>query len=139
MKILLDTNVLLDVFLERKPFYDSSIRVMTLVERGKIEGWICGTTVTTIYYLIEKVLSGGEAKTHVKNLLKLFHVAPINLYVLQSAVDSKFQDFEDGVLHQSAVSAGLDGITTRNTKDFHHSQLPVYTPDELLSALNTIE
>jgi predicted nucleic acid-binding protein len=139
MKILLDTNVLLDVLLERKPFYDSSIRVMTLAERDKIEGWICGTTVTTIYYLIEKALSGGEAERHVKNLLKLFHVAPINLYVLQSAVDSKFQDYEDGVLHQSAIAAGLDGITTRNTKDFQHSKIPIYTPDELLSALNTLE
>lgn len=139
MKILLDTNVLLDIFLERKPFYDSSIKVMALIERGKIEGWICGTTVTTIYYLIEKTLSREEADLHIKNLLKLFHVAPINHYVLQSAVDTKFRDFEDGVLHQSAVTAGLDGIVTRNTKDFQHSQLPVYTPEELLSALNTLE
>ena len=53
MKILLDTNVLLDVFLERQPFYDSSTRVMILIEQGKLEGWICGTTVTTIYYLIK--------------------------------------------------------------------------------------
>lgn len=139
MKILLDTNVLLDVFLERKPFYDSSIRVTALIERGKIEGWLCGTTVTTIYYLIEKALSKGDADRHIKNLLKLFHVAPINLTVLQNAVDTKFRDYEDGVLHQSAVSAGLDGIITRNTKDFQHSQLPVYTPDELLSAINMME
>lgn len=139
MKILLDTNVLLDVFLERKPFYDSSIRVMALVERSKIEGWICGTTVTTIYYLIEKALSRREAETHTKNLLKIFHVTPVNLYVLQSAIDTKFRDYEDGVLHQAALSAGVDGIATRNTKDFKHSQLPVYTPEEFITALNTLE
>ena len=139
MKILLDTNVLLDVFLERKPFCDSSIRVMALVERSKIEGWICSTTVTTIYYLIEKALSRGEAETHTKNLLNIFHIAPVNLYVLQSAITTKFGDYEDGVLHQAALSARVDGIATRNTKDFQHSKLPVYTPNELITAMNTLK
>ncbi|MBE9048029.1 PIN domain-containing protein [Pleurocapsales cyanobacterium LEGE 10410] len=139
MKILLDTNVLLDVFLERQPFYDSSTRVMILIEQGKLEGWICGTTVTTIYYLIKKALSAADADRHIKSLLKLFFVAPINHSVLTSAVDVSFRDYEDGVLHQSALAAGLDGIITRNIKDFQHSQLPIYTPDELLSALQTDE
>lgn len=54
-------------------------------------------------------------------------------------LDTKFRDYEDGVLHQAALSAGVDGISTRNTKDFQHSKLPVYTPEELLSALNALE
>jgi len=54
-------------------------------------------------------------------------------------LDTKFRDYEDGVLHQAALSAGVDGIATRNTKDFQHSKLPVYTPNELITAMNTLK
>lgn len=139
MKVLFDTNVLLDVFLERTPFFEASSQIVGLAEQGKIDGWICGTTVTTIFYLLAKALSREKAKKNVKKLLKIFHISNINRVVLEEALDSDFKDYEDGVLYQSAVHANLEAIITRNQKDFQGSSLPVYSPAEFLNAMDILE
>lgn len=139
MKVLCDTNVLLDVFLERTPFFEASSQIVGLAEQGKIDGWICGTTVTTIFYLLAKALSLEKAKKNVKKLLKIFHISNINRVVLEEALDSDFKDYEDGVLYQSAVHANLEAIITRNQKDFQGSSLPVYSPAEFLNAMDILE
>lgn len=138
MKTLFDTNVLLDVFLQRDPFYKASAQLVGFAEKGEIEGWICGTTVTTIHYLLAKTLSGNKAANHLKGLLKIFHVSSVNRVVLEDALTGNFKDFEDGVLYQSAIHAGLNVILTRNQKDFQESKLPVYSPEEYLRMLELL-
>lgn len=138
MKILFDANILLDVFLEREPFYDASFVSLSLTERGIIEGWLCGTSVTTLYYLLQKSLTRQIADNHLKNLLKIFHIAPVNRAVLEDAIGGKFKDYEDSVLHQAAKHSGINGILTRNQKDFKNSMLPVYSPNELLNSLDAL-
>lgn len=138
MKVLFDTNILLDVFLEREVFYEPSAKALSLAERDIIEGWLSGITVTTVYYLLQKNLTGKSADFHLKNLLKIFHIAPVNRAVLEDAIDSKFKDSEDSVLYQSAKHSRLDAILTRNQKDFKNSMLPVYTPKELLNSLDAL-
>lgn len=133
MNILFDTNVLLDVFLQREPFYTESSSLLGRAERGDIEGWICGTTVTTIHYLLNKAMTRDNADHHTKNVLKIFNVTNINRGVLENALDSDFKDFEDAVLYQSAVQSGLNGILTRNEKDFRMGDLPIYSPGEFLN------
>ncbi|MEX0906658.1 MAG: PIN domain-containing protein [Balneolaceae bacterium] len=139
MKILFDTNVLLDVFLLRDPFYEASAQITGFAEQSKIEGWICSTTVTTIYYLLAKTLSRTRAEKHLKDLFKIFHVSIVNRVVLEDALSDGFKDYEDAVLHQSALHAGLDGIVTRNKKDFKKSDLPVYSPEGLLNMLDVLK
>ena len=138
MKVLLDTNVLLDVYLRREPFFDASSQVVALAEQGEIEGWIAGTTVTTIFYLLAKALSDEKAKQNVHNLLKLFNISSVNRVVLEDALDNGFKDYEDGVLYQSALHTNLDVIVTRNQKDFFKSELHVYSPSEFLNALDIL-
>lgn len=139
MKVLYDTNILLDVFLERKPFVDASSRITGYAEQGVLEGWICATTVTTIHYLLTKSLTSKKAKYYLKELLKIFHVTSVTKTVLENALDSDFGDFEDSVLHQSALHSGLDVILTRNQKNFKKSNIPVYTPEELLKIIKSLE
>ena len=139
MNILFDTNVLLDVFLERPPFFETSSQVMGLAEQGKIDGWICGTTVTAIFYLLAKALSRAKAEKNIRKLLKIFHVSNINRVVLEDALTNDFKNYEDGVLYQSAVHAKLEAIVTRNQKDFKESDLPVYSPSEFLNAIDILE
>lgn len=142
MKVLFDTNVLLDVlldvFLERTPFFEASSQVVGLAETSEIEGWICGTTVTTIFYLLEKGLSREKAEKNIRKMLKIFHISSINRVVLEEAVDSDFKDYEDAVLYQSGVHANLEVIVTRNQKDFKESALPVYSPAEFLIAYDIL-
>lgn len=139
MKILFDTNVILDVFLEREPFFEASSQVLGFAEQDIIEGWICGTTVTTIHYLLAKALTRHEAEEHLNDLLKIFHVTSVNRVVLEDALTSNFKDYEDAVLYHSALHANLEAILTRNQKDFQESNLPVYSPTEFLKAMDSLE
>lgn len=139
MKILFDTNVLLDLFLERNPFFETSSQMVGFTEKGKIEGWICGTTVTTIHYVLAKALNQKKAETHLNELLKIFHISNVNRVVLEDALTSGFTDYEDAVLYQSAIHANLDTILTRNQQDFQKSELPVYSPAEFLNAIDILE
>lgn len=139
MKVLFDTNVLLDVLLEREPFFEASAQAISLAEKGIIEGWICGTTVTTIFYLLAKKLSPQKARRYVREMLKIFNVSNINRLVLEDALDSNFKDYEDGVLYQSAVHANLEAIVTRNQKDFEKSNIPIFSPAVFIEALDTLE
>lgn len=135
MNILFDTNILLDVFLKRNPFYKASIKLVSHVEWAEIDGWLGGTTVTTIHYLLAKYLNRRQANRHIKTLFELFHIASVNQVVLSGAINDQFTDYEDAVLHQAAIHANLDGIVTRNTSDFSKAQLPIYTPEELLNMM----
>ena len=136
MKVLFDTNIILDLLLERKPFVNQAQALFEQVESGKIEGYIGATTVTTLDYLIAKSLSIHEARKIIKNLLKLFEIVPVNRLVLEDALDSGFSDFEDAVLHAAALHYGIQAIVTRDEKGFHKAQLAIYSPQALLNALS---
>ncbi len=136
MKVLFDTNVILDLLLDRKPFVEYSQDLFAKVEAGKIEGYIGATTVTTLDYLLKKSLSTKEANKIIKTLLKLFEIAPVNRLVLQDAIESGFSDFEDAVLHAAALHCGVQAIVTRDEKGFSKAQIAVYPPEGLLSVLS---
>jgi predicted nucleic acid-binding protein len=138
MKILFDTNVILDVLLDRKPFSNNAAFLMSLVERSEIIGIVCATTITTIHYLASKSLGSQAASHHIQTLLALFVIAPVNRVVLEDAVKSKFKDFEDAVLHESAIHAGAEYIVTRNISDFKESKLPAFSPVDLISTIELL-
>lgn len=106
MKILFDTNIIIDVFLDRKPFSEHASYLMSKVERSEITGFLCASTVTTIHYLLSKYLDKEKAIESINSLMALFEVASVNRLVIENALQSKFIDFEDAVLHESARHAG---------------------------------
>ena len=135
MRILFDTNVILDVLLFRQPYEVEATKLVAAVERSEINGALCANSITTIYYLINKAVGREIAINSVNSLTMMFDVVPVNKIVLQNALKSKFLDFEDAVLNESAVNSGVDGIVTRNPKDFKSSTLPIYNPKELITVL----
>jgi predicted nucleic acid-binding protein len=136
MKLLFDTNVILDVLLNREPFANEAIQLFCAVEEAVLQGVLAATTVTTIFYLSTKVLGQVAAKKAISSLLSLFEVAAINRIVLEDALSLSFTDFEDAVIYQAACHANAHGIVTRNIKDYKKSKLPIYSPSELISFLN---
>lgn len=138
MKMLFDTNIILDVLLDRKPFSEHASYLMSKVERSEIKGFLCATTVTTIHYLLSKHLDKGKAIDSINSIMALFEIASVNRLVIENALKSKFSDFEDSVLHESARHAGAEYIITRNIKDFKKSTIPVYTATEFLSMLESL-
>jgi predicted nucleic acid-binding protein len=135
MKILFDTNVVLDLLLAREPFIGAATQLVAKVEQGDIEGYLCATTVTTIHYLVSKKLNAKQAALAIDRLLRLFEVAVVSRSILSSAMTLPFRDYEDAVLHEAARVAGADAIVTRNLTDFTQAQLPVYEPATLLTLL----
>ena len=131
MKIVFDTNIVLDVLLIREPYAQMSINLFDAVVSKEIEGYLCATTVTTIDYLVAKRQDKQRARELVRRLLELFSVTEVNEAVLAKAVNSDFSDFEDAVLYQASFFASVDSIVTRNVKDFKTALLPIYSPDEL--------
>ena len=138
MKVLFDTNIILDVLLDREPFSEHASHLMSKVERSEVNGLLCATTVTTIHYLLSKNLDKEKAITNIKSIMALFEVAPVNRIVIDNALQSKFTDFEDSVLHESARHAGAEYIITRNIKDFKNTKIPAFTPTEFLSMLESL-
>lgn len=132
MNILLDTNISLDHLLDRTPFSHAAAQIFASVEMGEHHAYICATTVTTIDYLTVKQLGKNRGKAIFEELLNLFEVAPVNRLVLESALHSKFTDFEDSVIHAAALHCNLDAIVTRNQADFKKSKIPTYSSEEFL-------
>ena len=134
MKVLVDTNVVLDVLLDRRPFAAASSEVLGLIEHSRLEGFLCATTITTVDYLLTQVMPRAQAHQALRKLLELCEVAPVNRAVLQAALKSKVTDFEDAVLEQAALLVGAEAIVTRNQQDFRLANLKVLGPDELLAS-----
>jgi predicted nucleic acid-binding protein len=131
LRVLFDTNVVLDLLLDREPFSTAVAHLFSQVERGAIHGYLCATTITTIHYLTEKVIGAERANKEIGKLLSLFEIAPVNRAVLESALRLKMKDFEDAVVCEAASQAKVQAIVTRDARGFKNSKLPIYTPDEL--------
>ena len=136
MKVLFDTNIILDVLLIRNPFFALSANLLDAVESKDIDGFLCATTLTTIDYLVTKFQNKYVAKLAISKLLSLYSIEEVNQSVLNFANTSNFSDFEDAVLYFSALNVGVDSIVTRNNNDFTSANLPVYTPNQLWDLIN---
>ena len=133
MKVIVDTNVVLDVLLGREPFVKPAVDLFRLVEESRIDAFICATTVTTIDYLLVNSLPAPKARSALRKLISLFEIATVNRPVIERAIVSKIKDFEDAVLDEAGQLAGVDFVITRNIKDFTGSALKVCDPNEFLA------
>jgi predicted nucleic acid-binding protein len=133
VKILLDTNVVLDLLLEREPFFLRAREVFALIESREIKGMLCATTVTTLHYLLGKSLDTRRADKAVQTLLELFEIAPVDGAVLREASTMQGADFEDDVIVASARRSEAVHIITRDRQGFADSEVPASSPEEFLA------
>lgn len=131
--ILIDTNVILDLLLQRPEHFAAARQLSERVESGELRAMLCATTVTTIDYLARKQLGRDGAKRAMQALLSLYDIAAVTRTTLQMALEAKMPDFEDAVLAHAAHQAGAQAIVTRNLRDFAGSPVRAYTPLEYLS------
>lgn len=139
MKILFDTNIVLDLMLDRKPFSENAAKLFSKVETGELTGFLGATTITTIHYLASKIVGKEKAQEEIQKLLMIFEIAPVNRLVLEDATKTELPDFEDAVLHEAGNHVGVNAIVTRDLKGFKGGKLPVYSPDEFLNELSFVE
>ncbi len=136
MRVLFDTNVILDVLLDRQPFNDSASPLFAKVEQGDLTGVLGATTLTTIHYLTAKALGKPVARITVRKLIGLFQIAAVDRGILARAEGSSIEDFEDAVLHEAGLAAEVDAVVTRDPKDFRSSRIPVFSPQQLHATLS---
>ena len=131
MRVLLDTNVILDVWLARDPFWRDSAALLARIERKELTGLICPTTVTTLHYLAQKTLGESKARRLVRQLLGICTVGRVSGKILEAALESRVKDFADAVIEAVAMSGRADHIATRNLRDFRHSRVPACEPGKV--------
>lgn len=135
MMLMLDINVLLDVFLVRQPHYLASARILSLIAGGQLQGVFAAHGLTTLYYLARKQADRGTAEAAVDSVLSLLRVANLDLAGWRQARALTLPDFEDAVIAFSAASHACDFIITRNVQHFIGSPVPAITPTDFLCML----
>jgi len=128
LKLSFDTNVVLDVLLDRAPFGESARDLWAAVERGKVEAVLAGHAFTTVWYLVAQARGAAAARGVVALVARVFGVAAVDQAVVRRALELEFRDFEDSVCAAAAEAAGCDLIVTRNRKDFAKSPVTAVDP-----------
>jgi len=134
-KVLFDLNIILDVLQERAEFYEFSARLLARAEIGDIQGWVAALSVTTLFYMIAKDKSPGQARVAITSLLQFLRIAPIDQNTIEKALNLPYRDFEDAVQMIAALQIQADYLLTRNVKDYQPAPLAVIQPAELLAIL----
>ena len=134
MKVLVDTNILLDVLAERFPFYACSAKIWTLAELGRIEAFVSSISFNNVYYIVRKAADKRRARQALRLMRDIFVPVATDARIISQAIDSDIDDFEDAVQLYSAASIQADCIITRNVKDFivRKESFTVLAPDEFL-------
>ena len=133
MKVLIDTNVILD-FLQKRSTSSASVdMIFELLQTKKVKGIIAAHTVTNLWYILRKFCTEDFRRTIIKTLFDCFEVSSLNKQKLLSAIDrTDFSDFEDSLQDECAQEFDADFIVTRNVKDFAHSNVKALSPEEFI-------
>ena len=131
MKVLVDTNVVMDALLGREPYFEDSNRVLQICGDKKVEGYLAAHTITNLFYYLRKHYQNEDCRDILLNLFEIFEIEQIDSAKLKTALENKdFKDFEDCLQMECACANDAKYIVTRNGKDFVHSIIPSIAPDE---------
>lgn len=133
MKVFIDTNLVLDVLAERKPFYETSARIWELVEKRDLTGYLSATTITDVFYILRKQLGSERAYDTVNKIMMVFDITSVSQADIKKALNLGFKDLEDALQVVCAKKTGAKYLITRNTEDFQEAQgIEVVDPEAFL-------
>ena len=134
MRLMIDTNIVLDVMLRREGFFESSKTVLSLCEDRKVQGFVSASAITDIFYITRKAL-GDIRETYkvIGSILNILKVLTVTNSDVNTAFQERARDFEDCLLAVCAKSNKCDAIVTRNKKDFDGFGITLYSPEELIA------
>lgn len=135
MRVLLDTDVVLNLFLDRAEFSDAAAAIWEAVERGDCEGYISALTPVNVFYIARKLKGITQARQAVAELLAVLRICTLDEAALTAALGLPLADYEDAVQHACAQARDMDAIVTRNLDDYRGATLPILSPRDLLLRL----
>lgn len=136
--LFIDTDVILDFLIDRKPFSREAAIIFTLIEQKKLKGFSSSLTFSNLYYVLRKIESHNRVISKLDSLSKMVRILKVEEQTIKNALASGFPDFEDSIQYFSAVnSKKIDVIITRNIKDFKKSEIPVMPPGDFLKTASS--
>lgn len=134
--IFIDINILMDIFANRQPFVENSLAIYILGTDKKINLFTSSNTITTLHYLLKKIISEEKTRIALEHLIEHVSIIPVDINIIKKSLKSNHKDFEDAIQIVSAQSIhNMDFIVTRDLKDYKNAELTVLTPDEFLAQL----
>lgn len=132
MKVLFDTNVIIDALIRRE---DSNFarRLIQLASIEEIDAYICSKQITDIYYILRKYVTSEEKRrSYIQTILETFKLLPLLPSDLKYCLKTKMNDFEDSLLDEIASVNMINNMVTNNIKDYKNSKSIILTPKQLL-------
>ena len=137
IKIFVDTNVIVDLITDRKPFSKFAIELFKKAENKHVYLYTSSHSLATTHYLLKKYLDEKSLREVLYNLLDYIKIIAVDQDIIKKSLKSKHKDFEDAIqIFCANTVSSMDYIVTRNIKDFRNADIPVYAPDELLEKIN---
>lgn len=133
-RIFIDTDVIIDFLIDRKPFSDNANEIFIKGEKRELKLYASSLCFNNIFYITRRLIGEKEARNLLFQLEKITEVLPVDKSIIRTSLKSKFKDFEDGVQNYCAKKAGIKIIVTRDKKDYRESDLSIYSPEEFLKS-----
>ncbi|MDR0811743.1 MAG: PIN domain-containing protein [Paludibacter sp.] len=134
-KVFLDTNIMLDLLGKRYPYFDAIAKIATLAVRGDLLLVVSALSYSTVDYVLEKTEKHEDVIYNLQKFKMISTVSDLNDAVIEKALNSDFEDFEDALQYFCALQSKTEVILTRNSKDFKLSTIPTMTADEFLKVI----
>ena len=137
-KVFIDADIVLDLLCKREPFYSYAAEVFTMGDTGIIKLVTTPLVFANVFYILRKVLGIEKSKELLRKLRIMVGVISLNDKVIDLALNSSFNDFEDGIQYFTAREQGIKLLLTRNVKDYKAADLIIQTPEEYLKTVKVI-
>jgi predicted nucleic acid-binding protein len=135
-KLLIDTNIVLDLLAKREPFYSDSAELFSLADKKLVKLTVSSQTIANTHYVLMKKKNAPDSKFILRKLKLILDVLSLDDKIISLALnDTDFEYFEDSIQYFSAIENNIDIILTRNLKDFKKSIIPVMTPNQYLRSI----
>ena len=135
-KLLVDTNIIIDLLAKREAFYESAAQLFSLADQKKVELYVCSLSFANSHYILNRQLNEIKVREVLRKLRVLVRVIPMDSKIIDLSLNSEFKDFEDAIQYFAAIESDIDIIITRNLKDFKKSDIPVMTGGQFIKMNN---
>jgi predicted nucleic acid-binding protein len=137
-KLFIDTDIILDIFAKRKPFYNPAAQLFALIDEKKVDAFTTPVVFSNLFYILSKLKSRNFAHSSLRKLRLLLTIIQVDEKVIDLALNSEFKDFEDAIQFYAAKFHDLDFIITRNVKDFVSKEIVVLTAEDYIERFGAI-
>jgi predicted nucleic acid-binding protein len=137
-EIFIDTDVIIDFLIDRKPHSREAAIIFTLIEQKKLRGYVSSLTFSNLYYVLRKVESHSRVISKLDSISKILTILKVDQQIIKDSIASGFSDFEDSIQYNCALDfKKIDVLITRNTKDYKNSEIPIMTPADYLKTVSS--